>query len=126
MSCQHPRCTKCPRYPPLKGTGAGAETAELAKTSTPSAKAKNVPAKGDVPFQKPKIRESKPILPSGASGEGLVLTTAPARSKPRHVCHRCSTPFDENATVCTSCEHTRCKKCPVESYATRSFTTSIN
>ncbi|PGH05534.1 hypothetical protein GX51_02872 [Blastomyces parvus] len=88
--CQHLRCKKCFRYPPAKP-----KDECLGKEK---AKALDAP--------------KKPVLtiPSRTGGQDLVRK--PIRQRVRRTCHRCQTLFIGDATVCTECEHTRCKKCP--------------
>ncbi len=118
-NCGHPRCKTCPRYPvkkpkgpKAKGTGTGAAAglgvdelkngaAESGSTQQDKARAlfekyglKLEPHEWQSPVSRPFERVEKPI-----------------RMRVRRHCHRCQTTFGSDK-VCSSCNHTRCKKCP--------------
>ncbi|PQE13792.1 Zinc finger RING FYVE PHD-type protein [Rutstroemia sp. NJR-2017a BVV2] len=97
-NCEHPRCTKCPRYPlkkKEKGKTAVAGVAGAIEVDT-------------VWSPHEKIALTKPSLKAG--GQPLV------RKKPmqrvRRTCCECSTLYLSGNKICSSCAHTRCADCP--------------
>lgn len=103
-TCQHPRCSKCPRYPVKK-----------AKTEGAKGKEKEAPkalVEGAIEPDTYWGLTEKYVLtiPSRTGGQPLV------RKKPmqrvRRTCHECSTLFLAGAKICTNCEHVRCTDCP--------------
>ena len=105
-SCEHPRCSNCPRYPVKKlrtGQGKGKEN-----------EAPNV--EGYIqPDTYWGLRETYVLtLPSRTGGQPLV------RKKPmqrvRRTCHQCSTLFLGGAKKCSNCDHYRCTDCPRDPY----------
>lgn len=100
-SCQHERCSNCPRYPPKKD-----------KKGKSSKKAEPVPGAIEVDNYY-NLREQIVLTkPSKTGGQPLV------RKKPmqrvRRTCHACSTMFPPGSKVCSSCAHVRCTDCPRE------------
>lgn len=103
-SCQHTRCSKCPRYP-------------VRKAKTEGRGKENVAPKGAVegaiePDTYWGLRDKTPVLtmPSRTGGQPLV------RKKPmqrvRRTCHECSTLFPPGVKICANCNHVRCTDCP--------------
>jgi len=101
-NCEHVRCKKCPRYPPLvvdtKGKGKAVATIDvpLARAGTTQLKEKH----------------KAPLLtiPSRRGGQDLIYR--PPRQRIRRTCHRCGSLFKGGATECVTCKHIRCKLCP--------------
>lgn len=98
-SCQHVRCTKCPRYPPKK-------TDKDRKVKVP---ATSGGLEVDSYYGLSEVIEIRKPNPR-PGGQPLV------RKKPmqriRRTCHECSTLFAANAKICSSCNHIRCADCP--------------
>jgi hypothetical protein len=103
-SCQHTRCSKCPRYPVKKPKTEGAKGKEN--------EAVKLPDEGVIePDTYWGMRENYVLtMPSRTGGQPLV------RKKPmqrvRRTCHECSTLFQPGAKICSNCEHYRCADCP--------------
>ncbi|KAI9644913.1 hypothetical protein NHQ30_006947 [Ciborinia camelliae] len=97
-NCEHPRCTKCPRYPLKKEKG---------KTT--------IAPTGPVPVEVD--REWKPAeklvltLPSHKIG-GQPLVRKKPMQRIRRTCHECSAIYLPGSKICTTCSHTRCADCP--------------
>lgn len=94
--CEHKRCKKCPRYPkkktPLEKAQAQAQEAATAKALPKKKRVLTVPARG-----------------------GGELAYQPAKQRVRRNCHKCQALFvPPTATICESCRHIRCTKCPRE------------
>ncbi|CAD6446289.1 c8ea486c-09f5-46d7-82ee-dc9163d9bcb0 [Sclerotinia trifoliorum] len=98
-NCQHPRCTKCPRYPLKKK--------EKGKTT--------IAPIGPIPvdMEKQWIPTEKLILtlPSQKVG-GQPLVRKKPMQRIRRTCHECSSIFQAGTKICQSCSHTRCADCP--------------
>ncbi|KAF7869899.1 hypothetical protein EAF04_004683 [Stromatinia cepivora] len=98
-NCQHPRCTKCPRYPLKKK--------EKGKTA--------VATIGPVPVEVDRewIPTKKLILtlPSQKIG-GQPLVRKKPMQRIRRTCHECSSLFQAGSKICTTCSHSRCADCP--------------
>lgn len=93
VKCEHKRCKYCPRYP---------------KKKTPGDKAKDVEG-----IEQPEKKKKK--LFTVTTRHGNELAYQPATQRIRRTCHKCSAFFvPPTATVCESCNHTRCTKCPRE------------
>jgi hypothetical protein len=93
--CEHKRCKKCPRYPKKKSP------AEKAQVQAKEAAAKALPKKKRVL-----------TLPTR---DGKELAYQPAKQRVRRNCHKCQALFiPPTATICESCRHIRCTKCPRE------------
>lgn len=94
-SCEHTRCTKCPRYPGKKTKKATQGPIAVGEISADDAKGMY------------KLLLTKP---SKTGGQPLV------RKKPkqrvRRTCHSCSTLFQSGTKQCSSCGHIRCEDCP--------------
>jgi hypothetical protein len=111
-NCEHVRCKKCPRYPPLvvdtKGKGKAVATIDvpLARAGTTQLKEKH----------------KAPLLtiPSRRGGQDLIYR--PPRQRIRRTCHRCGSLFKGGATECVTCKHIRCKLCPRDPYVPFWFT----
>ncbi|KAJ4352560.1 uncharacterized protein N0V89_007909 [Didymosphaeria variabile] len=95
--CEHKRCKKCPRYP---------------KKKTPLEKAQ-AQAQSDAQAAKVLPKKKRVLtLPARAGGE---LAYQPAKQRVRRNCHKCQALFiPPTATICESCRHIRCTKCPRE------------
>lgn len=101
VSCQHSRCTKCPRYPPKKTEKEGKQKEKGAVTSQTLEVDSYYGLREVIELRKPNPRPG---------GQPLV------RKKPmqrvRRTCHECSTMFSANAKICQGCNHIRCADCP--------------
>jgi hypothetical protein len=103
-SCQHPRCSMCPRYPVKKPKVEGAKGKEN--------EAPKAPVEGAIEPDTYWGMQEKYVLtmPSRTGGQPLV------RKKPmqriRRTCHECATLFSARAKRCSNCEHIRCTDCP--------------
>jgi len=95
VQCEHKRCKYCPRYP---------------KKKTPADKAK-VKDKEQDAVDPPRKKK----LFTVTTRHGNELTYQPATQRVRRTCHRCDALFvPATATVCASCSHVRCTRCPRE------------
>ncbi|KAF2121072.1 hypothetical protein BDV96DRAFT_203224 [Lophiotrema nucula] len=91
VKCEHKRCKKCPRYPKKKPVGEKGKQKEAT--------------------DKPKKKK----LLTVTSKTGGELVYQPVRQRVRRTCHKCQALFiPPTATVCESCRHVRCTKCPRE------------
>ncbi|TGO12902.1 hypothetical protein BTUL_0080g00220 [Botrytis tulipae] len=98
-NCEHPRCTKCPKYP-LKKKDKGKTT--VANTG---------PTKVEVDREWKKSEKFIMTLPSQKLG-GQPLVRKKPTQRVRRTCHECSTLFTAGNKICTTCSHTRCADCP--------------
>ncbi|KAL1598031.1 hypothetical protein SLS60_008519 [Paraconiothyrium brasiliense] len=97
--CEHKRCKKCPRYPKKKTPLEKAQAQAQAQSDAQAAKA---------------LPKKKRVLtvPTRNGGE---LAYQPAKQRVRRNCHKCQALFiPPTATICESCRHIRCTKCPRE------------
>ncbi|RAL14065.1 uncharacterized protein BO97DRAFT_19041 [Aspergillus homomorphus CBS 101889] len=104
-SCQHVRCTSCPRHPATKPSDTQAQT-EVALQTLLSRKLREAAP------PPPRPKEPRLTLPSRTGGQNVVHR--PPRQRIRRTCHRCSTVFAANAVECSTCQHIRCTQCPRE------------
>ncbi|RDL30371.1 uncharacterized protein BP5553_10249 [Venustampulla echinocandica] len=104
-SCEHTRCTKCPRFPPKKPEGKGKEK-QPKPLSEPVGGIEvdhywNLADGLTMTLTKPNPRPG---------GQPLV------RKKPvqrvRRTCCGCTTTYQANSKICTGCSHVRCVDCP--------------
>jgi hypothetical protein len=93
--CGHQRCKKCTRYPAQKGKGKGKAADKTAEETTAQKKVKGLYGLE---------------MPSKTGGQNLVRKNIKQRI--HRTCHKCDTHFEAGGTVCSNCQHTRCKKCP--------------
>lgn len=94
--CEHKRCKKCPRYPKKKSP---TEKAQVQAKEAAAAKA---------------LPKKKRVL-TVPSRNGTELAYQPAKQRVRRNCHKCQALFiPPTATICESCRHIRCTKCPRE------------
>ncbi|TGO34346.1 hypothetical protein BHYA_0201g00090 [Botrytis hyacinthi] len=98
-NCEHPRCTKCPRYPLKK------------KDKGKTAIANTGPTKVEVDREWKKSEKLIMTLPSQKVG-GQPLVRKKPTQRVRRTCHECSTLFTAGSKICTTCSHTRCADCP--------------
>lgn len=114
INCQHPRCKKCPRFPPAREKDEGQDQDQLRvprlkiseiRARHPSASAclqSNLKLTGD---------PNAPLtVPSPTGGQDLIRK--PVRQRVRRTCHTCETVFAPGSKECEACKHIRCKKCP--------------
>lgn len=101
-SCQHDRCSQCPRYPPKKDKTKG-KRKEIEAIS-------GVGIGIEVDTYYDLGEQIILTIPSRTGGQPLV------RKKPtqrvRRTCHQCSTMFVSGNKICASCHHVRCADCP--------------
>lgn len=101
-SCQHEKCSQCPRYPPRKP-----------RTRT-ERKDPEVPVKTGHEIEVDNyygIREPFVLTrPSKTGGQPLVRKTP--KQRVRRTCHQCSALFPPGSKICASCDHVRCTDCP--------------
>ncbi|KAF5872792.1 uncharacterized protein Bfra_006155 [Botrytis fragariae] len=98
-NCEHPRCTKCPRFPLKKK--------EKGKTAVAS----TGPTKVEVDREWKKAEKLIMTLPSHKVG-GQPLVRKKPTQRVKRTCHECSTLFTAGNKICTTCAHTRCADCP--------------
>jgi hypothetical protein len=103
VNCQHLRCKKCPRYPPVKSKENKDEKGKGRAV---------VPPKESLAPPRPRPTIPTLTLPSRRGGQDLVRK--PITQRVRRTCHRCGTLFRGNVKECSGCQHIRCKKCPRE------------
>ncbi|ESZ90915.1 hypothetical protein SBOR_8706 [Sclerotinia borealis F-4128] len=98
-NCEHPRCTKCPRYPLKKK--------EKGKTA--------VAIMGPIPVvverEGKEIGKLRLTLPSHKIG-GQPLVKKKPMQRVRRTCHECSSLYLIGSKICATCSHTRCADCP--------------
>lgn len=105
VTCQHKRCSKCPRYPPLKTDDAAQEKERLEELLAPD---ENVT---DDYQSLQSLREQMVwTRPRRTSGQPLVKKKPVQRV--RRTCHVCLTLFNTGSYVCANCQHRRCADCP--------------
>ncbi|KAM0147734.1 hypothetical protein ACHAQE_010007 [Botrytis cinerea] len=107
-NCEHPRCTKCPRYPLKKK--------EKGKTAV----ANIGPTKVEVDREWKKAEKLIMTLPSQKLG-GQPLVRKKPMQRVRRTCHECSTLFTAGNKICTTCSHTRCADCPRNPSKTKKY-----
>jgi hypothetical protein len=97
-NCEHPRCTKCPRYPLKKK--------EKGKTAVAG-------VAGAIEVDPVWSPHEKIILtkPSHKAG-GQPLVRKKPMQRVRRTCCECSTLYLSGNKICSSCAHTRCADCP--------------
>ncbi|KAJ5754870.1 hypothetical protein N7533_004413 [Penicillium manginii] len=110
VNCQHPRCTKCPRFPPAsEKTKAERELAP--KTKIGEIRSRQRGALPLAPHFKYTGNPDVPLtIPSRSGGQDLVRKEVVQRV--RRTCHLCKTVFVKGSKECASCSHIRCKRCP--------------
>lgn len=98
VNCEHPRCTKCPRYP-LKKKGEKGKT--VMATTGPVEVTKDCKPSGKIVLTMPNHK---------AGGQPLVRKRPMQRV--RRTCHECSSLYLSGSKICAVCSHTRCADCP--------------
>jgi len=107
VSCNHARCTKCPRYPPKKTQKGKLPEGEAARPPQDVNRAGNYTITGEgMETGKSKY---KITMPSKTGGQDLVWKKPMQRV--RRTCHRCQTLFQSSVKICASCGHIRCADC---------------
>lgn len=99
-SCQHTRCTKCPRYPTKKSKDKG-KAAEVSAGT------------GVIEVDNYWGLQEKFVLtmPSHRAGAQPLVRKKPMQ-RVRRTCHDCSTLFPPGSKICSNCSHVRCTDCP--------------
>ena len=110
VNCQHPRCKKCPRFPPYDQD----KDAEQPRIPKPP-KIAEIRAlhHGPPPNQHFKWTgdPNAPLkVQSRSGGQDLIRKTV--RQRVRRNCHSCGTTFASGSKECENCKHVRCKNCP--------------
>jgi hypothetical protein len=105
VKCEHKRCKKCPRYPPKKPKDKG----PVGVSKDPKGKGTGAESKGGEEMPR---KKRKPLLTiQSRAGTDLVYRQKGQRIRRR--CHKCDTLFNPpTSTVCESCQHLRCTRCP--------------
>lgn len=98
-SCQHNRCSQCPRYPPKKD-----------KTKGKRKEIEEIVGGIEVDDYYGLREQIVLTIPSRTGGQGLVRKTP--KQRVRRTCHQCSTMFTAGNKICASCNHVRCVDCP--------------
>lgn len=112
VNCQHPRCKKCPRFPPARDTGEEQPQTRAPKLKIAEIRNRHPSASANL-YSHLKLTgdpHAPLTLPSRTGGQDFVRK--PVRQRVRRTCHSCGTVFAPGSKECESCQHTRCKKCP--------------
>lgn len=113
VNCQHPRCKKCPRFPPAaREKDEGQEHVRVPKLKISEIRARHPSASACLHSNLKLTGDpNAPLtLPSRTGGQDFIRK--PVRQRVRRTCHSCDTMFAPGTKECESCKHTRCKKCP--------------
>ncbi|KAJ5159901.1 uncharacterized protein N7482_006905 [Penicillium canariense] len=111
VNCQHPRCKKCPRFPPQ--CEKDDEHSRVPRAKISEIRARQPGSLPITPHLKLTGNPAAPLtMPSRTGGEDLVRKQVMQRVRRR--CHSCQTAFAPGSKECLSCSHVRCKKCPRE------------
>jgi hypothetical protein len=99
-NCEHPRCTKCPRFPAKKPEGKG--------------KSKEDAPRKDIiePDSWWGLKEEVELTMPNPKANGQPLVRKAPRQRIRRTCCKCSTLFATGGKTCSDCEHSRCADCP--------------
>ncbi|KAJ5690372.1 hypothetical protein N7462_004764 [Penicillium macrosclerotiorum] len=109
VNCQHPRCKKCPRFPPAHEKDE--EHPKVPRARIPEIRARQPGSLPMTPHLKLTGNPAAPLaMPSRTGGQDFVLKTV--RQRTRRTCHSCDTVFAPGSKECQSCKHVRCKRCP--------------
>ncbi|KAJ5106909.1 hypothetical protein N7456_003584 [Penicillium angulare] len=112
VNCQHPRCKKCPRTPPIQEKNPKEyPSVSISKSKIPEIRAQH----GGLAYT-PHLRytgdPNAPLTMPSRSGKDLVKKNVGQRV--RRICHGCDTVFAPGSKECANCNHVRCKRCPRE------------
>ncbi|QGA14123.1 hypothetical protein EYB26_001776 [Talaromyces marneffei] len=114
-NCQHVRCKTCPRYPPAR-TKEEKEARALAKAKGKQQERPSDRAAVVAPIEPSDDTEEIEYTPltmeSRTGGQDVIYKDI--KQRVRRTCHQCQTLFLGASTVCESCGHIRCKRCPRE------------
>lgn len=111
VNCQHPRCKKCPRFPPARSKDEAEPQLLMPKPKIAEIITRHRAAQPISPHIRITGDPKAPLTkPSRTGGQDIVHK--PVRQRVRRHCHRCGTLFISGSRECESCKHTRCKKCP--------------
>lgn len=105
-SCQHPRCTKCPRYPP-KRTESEKLASRERRAALIQANKENPPLVADYSYA-----DTGPVLKRPSKTGGQDLYRKKPRQRVRRTCHECKALFAAGSKKCQGCTHIRCTDCP--------------
>ncbi|PFH58058.1 hypothetical protein XA68_14211 [Ophiocordyceps unilateralis] len=105
-NCQHLRCTKCTRYPPLR--------TEVEKLASRERRAAMVQAQKDNPPIMPdySYADTGIVLKRPSKTGGQDLYHKKPRQRVRRTCHLCQAVFLTGSKKCQDCAHVRCTDCP--------------
>jgi hypothetical protein len=114
VNCQHPRCKKCPRFPP-HGHEHGKDSGQprIPKPKIPEIRARQYGSPSLNQHFKLTGDPNAPLKVQSRSG-GPDLVRKTVRQRVRRSCHSCGKTFAPNSKECEDCKHVRCKKCPRE------------
>ncbi|KAJ5747347.1 uncharacterized protein N7511_009043 [Penicillium nucicola] len=108
VNCQHLRCKKCPRFPPIQTRD---EESSVSTFRLHELRAKQQGMLHLTSHLKLSGNPASPLSRSSSSG-GPDFVHKTVRQRVRRDCHLCGTMFAKGTKQCTSCRHTRCKICP--------------
>ncbi|KAH8651634.1 hypothetical protein BGZ60DRAFT_533978 [Tricladium varicosporioides] len=126
-SCEHVRCTKCPRYPLKKP-----ETKAKEKVVAPVVGANIDAIEVDSYWN---LRDEIVLTKPNPRPHGQPLVRKKPMQRVRRTCHECSTQFSANSKICAGCSHIRCADCPrdpakkkkyPDGYPGDQFSTNVN
>ena len=104
-SCQHTRCTNCPRYPAKKDEASGKK-----KERKPPGPVMAGDLEVDTYYG---LRDEMLITKPSKTGGQPLVRKKPMQRVRRTCCQpNCSTLFTSGSRVCSSCQHARCADCP--------------
>jgi hypothetical protein len=100
-NCDHPRCTKCPRFPAKKTEGKG------------KAKEAEAPKKDIIePDTWWGLKQEVELTMPNPKPNGQPLVRKPPRQRVRRTCCKCQTLYVTGSKMCSGCQHGRCVDCP--------------
>ena len=103
VKCEHPRCSKCPRFPLKKPEGKG-------KSKAAAAAPKGDTIEADTWFG---LKEEVLVLTKpNPKPNGQPLVRKVPRQRVRRTCCKCQTLFATGVKNCSDCQHSRCIDCP--------------
>ncbi|KAJ5587244.1 uncharacterized protein N7459_003009 [Penicillium hispanicum] len=118
VNCQHPRCKRCPRFPPGRELPEGEPQPQpqpqhppLPKNKLPELWARQRGVPGFTPHLRFTGNPAAPLAMASRSG-GQDFVRKPIRQRVHRICHACGTAFAGGSKECATCKHPRCKRCP--------------
>ncbi len=120
INCQHPRCKKCPRFPPNHEDGDEQQHPHVPRLRIDEIRARQPGTLPNTPHLKFTGNPAAPLtMPSRTGGQDLVRKVVVQRV--RRYCHSCETMFKPGLKECASCCHVRCKRCPRDPSKTEKY-----